>query len=40
VHRWLALPLQQDADRPALMRWWQAIKARPGALGVLDLIPT
>ncbi|CAN7358815.1 glutathione S-transferase [Pseudorhodoferax sp. LjRoot39] len=38
IHRWYGLPLDATA-RPArahLDRWYQAVSARPGAVGVLD----
>jgi glutathione S-transferase len=37
IHRWLGLPLAY-APRPHLDRWYQAVAARPGAVGVLDLV--
>jgi glutathione S-transferase len=35
IQRWSALPLAHP-PRPHLERWYQAVSARPGAVGVLD----
>jgi glutathione S-transferase len=35
IQRWSALPLAHT-PRPHLERWYQAVSARPGAVGVLD----
>ena len=35
VHRWWGLPQERTA-RPHLERWFQALRERPGARGVLD----
>lgn len=37
IHRWLGLPLQHT-PRTHLDRWYQAVAARPGTVGVLDLV--
>jgi glutathione S-transferase len=35
IHRWWGLPQERTA-RPHLERWFQALRERPGARGVLD----
>lgn len=38
IHRWSGLPFDASArpPRPHLDRWYQAVRERPGAIGVLD----
>lgn len=38
IHRWRSLPLRHP-PRPHLDRWYAALQARPGAIGVLDQAP-
>jgi glutathione S-transferase len=36
MHRWWGLPLQH-AEHPHLRRWYEGLRQRPAARGVLDL---